>query len=253
MKKFLLSIALLATTAFVFAQATQPENDANVTLDKLIFNGVVNVELQPNYSDGNLYMIAEFEYNVPHEKFITISEMSAKVIVMDETISQYDLSTFAYSDFCDINNKTEKCALRDFFKKYECGTYVNTTTEKSPRRSEVFDGGKHTKKMLFNFGPLVNMAMSKAASDRMTPDGYVYPNQFVVNQVDMNRLFRLSNNLNGPMKNDSKLIIVAEGNANYNGADGTVRLEYVHLAVVMSRVKVAYLYENPAHYNKREN
>ena len=252
MKKFLLTLALLAATVCAFAQNTQPETDANTLLDKLVFTGVVNVELEPNYSDGNLYMIAEIEYDVPKDKFITISEMAAKVIVMDETISKDELSTFAYTDYCDINDKSTKCALRDFFKKYECGTYVNPTDEKSPRRSEVFEGGKHTKKMRFNFGPLVNKAMSTAAEQRMKPDGFAYPNQFVVNQADLNRLFKLSNSLNGPRKNDSKLIIVAEGNANYNGTDGTVRLEYVRLAVVLSRVKVDYLYENPARFSKRD-
>lgn len=249
MKKFLLTLALLASVC-VFAQATtSTEKDADILLNKMTFTGVLDVTLRPNYSfigerAGHLLMDVNVEYNVPKDKFITISEMVAKVIVMDDTLGKDELVTYAYSDFCDISQPG--CVLRDYFKKYECGDYVNVQSEDAPRRSVKFDGGQNTMKMTFDFGSLINVEMSQNGNTAMGKLGYASPsNEFVVERVALQRLFFLANTLNGPKKNQSKLILVVEGNANYNGEDGTVRLDKIRMAVVLSRKKVDYLYENP--------
>ena len=253
MKKLLAVLALLVGI-YAFGQATTSEKDSDILINKLKFIGVTDVVLRPIYSNngplaGHLLMQVTLEYDVPKDKFLTISEMEANAIVIDKTLTTEDLLTYAYSDFCDI--KQPGCVLKEYYKKFECGKYINDKKEDGPRVSIKFDGGRNTMVMTFDFGSLINIPLSNAATGRMATEGYVYPDNFIVNMVDMNRLFRLSNNLNGPEKNMSKLVIVAKGYANYNDAKtGTVRLGEVNLAVVLRRKKVDYLYENPLYFAK---
>jgi len=226
--------------SLAFTPQSQADLDAAALLSKIVFIGIENISIR-YAEDGHAYLDIILEYDNMSGKPITISEMVLRAIFMDETTTKRELTTYAYSDFCDTS--VPGCQLRDIYKKYDCGFYVPKTS--MARLSQIYKAGQNEEHMTFDFGKIFDNRLDAYAQERLKVDGYSKDTQFMVIQEPMTRLLRLYNTMNGPYKNDGKFVLLGEGVANYNDQSGTVRLGKVFIAAVLDRIPIMFIYTNP--------
>ncbi len=218
---------------------SQAELDAAAIISKIVFMGIKNASIRYE-EDGHVYLDVLVAYDNQSGKPITISEIVSRAIFMDETANRNELTTYAYSDFCDITKPG--CQLRDFYAKFDCGFYV--PKESKARLSQVFKPGQNEEYMTFDFGQLLDNKLDADAQERLKADGYAKGSQLMILQEPMMRLLRLYNTMNGADKNDGKFVLLGEGVANYNGPKGTVIIGKVFIAAVLDRTPFMFIYAN---------
>ena len=218
---------------------SQMEQDAAALISKIVFLGIKDTSIRYE-QDGHVYLDTLVAYDNMGDRPVTVSEMVARAIFMDESATRNELTTYAYSDFCEIT--VPGCQLRDFYQKFDCGFYVPKETK--ARLSQIFKVGRNEERMTFDFGQIQDTKLDAAAQERLKADGYTKETQLMVMQEPMQRLLRLYNTMNGPEKNAGKFVLLGEGVANYNGPKGTVIIGKVFIAAVLGRSPIMFIYAN---------
>ena len=225
-------MVLFLICGFCLTSFSQFETDkaSNVS-----FIGIHSVKLTcDTFTNGDLLMTVNFEYENKNEEDLIVSRPKAKVLVIDKNYTKDNDDLFAtpFYDYCENGIQ-----IKPKYKNFEAGEYLPELNDN--KDSIRFSKGVNIMKLNFKVGTLFDNDKTKNAKIDDSE------NFKVASKSVINNAIRIANALNGEEKNESKLVFLFEGIGNITKNGRIITFENtVKMVYPLARRHVDYIFQD---------